>query len=742
MSDFTTTPNLGLYKPTYDADDEMWGFHLNANADILDSALPQVGVGVFLPLAGGTLAGGLVLSGDAAAPLNPVTLRQLNAAGAAFLPLATGGTVAGATTFSAAGTGLAVTNNATVSGTIALGISTNANTVMSVNGATGTQRRLEFQTAGVLRWRVGASQDAEGGAIANSGSSFYINAFSDTGGSAVNALTINRATQQAMFQKIKMNPSSGGIVYGGVAPDPNNSPFFLSSSFSGTVTGTAWTGLTNFTILNDTVGIDPGAQAIGFYGQHFWGGAAATGSRTGMYYLLQQSSNVLAHANSQAALFNNSILGNSGGTNVWDGSAGASWGAGIYCQQSPGGTGGATPTNRRLICGAEIDYGANAGSVNTIVGLSVTRWANAIYVPPVYERNSGISVTSAQGGTGSATIGLMFGSCGGQYPVTSNGALIRAAYTANYRTVPMSSSFGVELTAPDFPIAAWRSKGMSIMPDGSLQVGSLYIQSDHTSSRIDSQGFYTATVAITSGGANLYNNLPLIDDVTGLHMQVTASSGGVATAVAILREGFATGTPPASITPRVVSLGILDVQPTAPVIAVTWVSVSALNLNPSGGPVTVNNLPVRLGATLYTTTTSVGNGADTTDDILQTFVVPAGTLASVGDRLVIEAGGTLSASTDNKSMRVRLNAGISIAGCTVTAAAQASWALRCVVMKSGANTQSVVGICNANNVANGTSGLQTVTDTAPITITITGQNATNPVAGSITCRFMSVEYAH
>lgn len=34
----------------------------------------------FLPLAGGTLTGPLVLSGDAAAPLNPVSLQQLNAA--------------------------------------------------------------------------------------------------------------------------------------------------------------------------------------------------------------------------------------------------------------------------------------------------------------------------------------------------------------------------------------------------------------------------------------------------------------------------------------------------------------------------------------------------------------------------------------------------------------------------------------------------------------------------------------
>ena len=38
-TDFTTTPNLGLYKPTYNADAEQWGNHLNANADRLDAVV-------------------------------------------------------------------------------------------------------------------------------------------------------------------------------------------------------------------------------------------------------------------------------------------------------------------------------------------------------------------------------------------------------------------------------------------------------------------------------------------------------------------------------------------------------------------------------------------------------------------------------------------------------------------------------------------------------------------------------
>jgi hypothetical protein len=53
VSDYTTTPRLGLKKPTEGADDDLWGGHLNGNADILDNVLP---------LTGGTLTGPLTVS--------------------------------------------------------------------------------------------------------------------------------------------------------------------------------------------------------------------------------------------------------------------------------------------------------------------------------------------------------------------------------------------------------------------------------------------------------------------------------------------------------------------------------------------------------------------------------------------------------------------------------------------------------------------------------------------------------
>jgi hypothetical protein len=59
-SDYTLTPNLGLFKPNYNADVDNWGFHLNDNCDTLDALLGSATAGPFLPLSGGTLAGTLI----------------------------------------------------------------------------------------------------------------------------------------------------------------------------------------------------------------------------------------------------------------------------------------------------------------------------------------------------------------------------------------------------------------------------------------------------------------------------------------------------------------------------------------------------------------------------------------------------------------------------------------------------------------------------------------------------------
>lgn len=82
MSGFTQTPHYNLYKPTAGADKDLWGGHLNSNADVIDSTLysnANTAAGA-LPRTGGTLTGALTLSADAVASMQPVTLQQMTGA--------------------------------------------------------------------------------------------------------------------------------------------------------------------------------------------------------------------------------------------------------------------------------------------------------------------------------------------------------------------------------------------------------------------------------------------------------------------------------------------------------------------------------------------------------------------------------------------------------------------------------------------------------------------------------------
>lgn len=64
MSDYTTTPVLGLFKPTPNADVGQWGTHWNQNADTLDTSFSGLNTSLpYLPLAGGAMTGAITALG-------------------------------------------------------------------------------------------------------------------------------------------------------------------------------------------------------------------------------------------------------------------------------------------------------------------------------------------------------------------------------------------------------------------------------------------------------------------------------------------------------------------------------------------------------------------------------------------------------------------------------------------------------------------------------------------------------
>lgn len=145
-----------------------------------------------------------------------------------------------------------------------------------------------------------------------------------------------------------------------------------------------------------------------------------------------------------------------------------------------------------------------------------------------------------------------------------------------------------------------------------------------------------------------------------------------------------------------------------------------------------------------------GNGADTTEDLLTNcaFAMPIGVLPNVGDVFQVTLGGKFTSSTDNKTVRVRL--GTTIAGVPIvwtgaaTAVNQTGWVVVMRWMKTSLNNQNVAALSSIGANANAFSGTSFNTGTLQETLlnnfVVTGQNATNPVANSITCQYMQTEY--
>lgn len=146
---------------------------------------------------------------------------------------------------------------------------------------------------------------------------------------------------------------------------------------------------------------------------------------------------------------------------------------------------------------------------------------------------------------------------------------------------------------------------------------------------------------------------------------------------------------------------------------------------------------------LYLTGASVGNGADTTEDLLQSFTIPANTLGAVGDTIHVVAGGSFAASTDSKTANIRFG-GISgnlLGTCTGSAAGTVSWYLEAWITKTGTTAQSFSTVGTVINATTGgtKSGTTVLDETNTIQLVVTGKNATNSVANSVTCQFMFVE---
>jgi hypothetical protein len=101
----------------------------------------------------------------------------------------------------------------------------------AITGASGTFRGLYYETNGVDRWGEGAMVDAEQGG--NSGSSWILQSYGDTGAVGITAISVARATGQATFG---VRPSFNGSTPWDSGNLPNPAVTIGNNTFVGTNT--------------------------------------------------------------------------------------------------------------------------------------------------------------------------------------------------------------------------------------------------------------------------------------------------------------------------------------------------------------------------------------------------------------------------------------------------------------------------------------------------------------------------
>ena len=153
----------------------------------------------------------------------------------------------------------------------------------------------------------------------------------------------------------------------------------------------------------------------------------------------------------------------------------------------------------------------------------------------------------------------------------------------------------------------------------------------------------------------------------------------------------------------------------------------------------IQSVNANVGGLLNAQTAAVSTGTGTSEQVLQTYTMPAAQLSAAGQAVRVRCWGTTGATANNKTRKLYFGASV-ITTATEAANAQ-NWVLEMVVMRTAAATQSVSatglagtgGVTPISYINQGTDDL-----TAGVVIKCTGTDGTS-AANDITANGMLVE---
>lgn len=162
-------------------------------------------------------------------------------------------------------------------------------------------------------------------------------------------------------------------------------------------------------------------------------------------------------------------------------------------------------------------------------------------------------------------------------------------------------------------------------------------------------------------------------------------------------------------------------------------------------------------ASVQVSSAGLGNGADTTDDVLFTYALPANAMDAAGRQVTITAAGKFAATANNKRIKIwwgttTQTVGSAVAGGTLIADSGVvttnggGWTATVQIQKYGANGSNTQIGTNAQVVAGATHlgtaapTLLTATESGVINITITGASSTTGAANDVLGQLFDVAF--
>lgn len=411
-----------------------------------------------------------------------------------------------------------------------------------------------------------------------------------------------------------------------------------AATVSGTTTSVV-PYVNRFSII-DTVDGSALAQTpvTGFEIDHVYGGSTTKGGRTAFTASLVQASG----ANADTGVSNFYVGGviSAFGRYTQPGSSptnplGNIFGLNVYSQLQAG----FTATNYLGVSGIEIDMS---------LGTSTSAGRSGLNINDSSSQSQGFVNDNAIWiyGLGSPwRYGLVFGDTQ-PWPIdNTTGTMIGANIGQGVNTRAFQAKWGVDIQQVTFPATAnaydggaFRTNGMSINGAGTIQQGSCYTTWSSTGQSIDCKGSVGTSVAVATGGTGYPPGQVMAVTAYGGVWLVTASAGGVVTALTtVVQPTYPTTSPPSNpVTPTSQNLAAAGLAGTGLTINITWnTTASALSLNPSGGATTFGGVAKLRGFTVATlpaaATAGVGAMAYVTDATVPTY---NGTLTGGGAVIV------------------------------------------------------------------------------------------------------------